>query len=257
VASLEDTQQCWSCRSVHQERRILLFGIARPEVPLLRQEFPFGWHLEDSDRGRSRDGGRFIAVRLVQFWRYGAGYLFLSCNAAFYRISELPQRKNQDSLYKCWIGYRARHFARWALSPIHARKGWGKRSDVGGKLSLTRCCTRSRDSQPLTGVPADRHLTQSAPVAADFTRANREELARSRPAFIMDGLSLYNPALAIDRYPELGSWLARYREVARTRTIVIYRLIEPAATVPSSRPRVSRGTPRCLPARRPRASSWS
>jgi hypothetical protein len=85
--------------------------------------------------------------------------------------------------------------------------------------------TRFLDSQPLTGVPADRHLTQSAPVAAEFTRANREELARSRPTLLMDGLSLYNPALAMDGYPELQPWLANYREVARTRTIVIYRLI--------------------------------
>ncbi|MCU1275395.1 MAG: hypothetical protein JWO48_2826 [Bryobacterales bacterium] len=133
---------------------------------------------------------------------------------------------------------------------------WGFRPELFVYTGLP-AATRFLDSQPLTGVPADRHLTQSAPVAADFTRANREELARSRPAFIMDGLSLYNPVLAIDRYPELRSWLAQYREVARTRTIVIYRLIEPAATFPSSRPRVFRETPRFLPARRQRASSWS
>ena len=64
----------------------------------------------------------------------------------------------------------------------------------------------------------------SAPVNVEFTRANREELARSRPTFVVDGLSLYNPALAMDRYPELGPWFAQYQEVARTKMTVVYRL---------------------------------
>jgi len=80
--------------------------------------------------------------------------------------------------------------------------------------------------------PADRHLTQSAPVASDFTRANREELARARPRIVIDGLSLYNPALAMDRYPELRLWLAQYQEVARTPTTVIYRLSAAPARPP-------------------------
>jgi hypothetical protein len=83
--------------------------------------------------------------------------------------------------------------------------------------------TRFLDSQALTGVPADRHLTQSAPVPGEFTRENREELARTRPTFVMDGLGLYNHALAMDRYPELRPWLTQYQEVARTNGIVIYR----------------------------------
>jgi len=99
---------------------------------------------------------------------------------------------------------------------------WGFRPDLFVYTGLP-AATRFLDSQPLTGVPADRHLTQSAPVAAEFTRANRAELARARPAFVMDGLSLYNPALAMDRYADLRPWLAQYHEVARTRTIVIYR----------------------------------
>ena len=100
---------------------------------------------------------------------------------------------------------------------------WGFRPDLFVYTGLP-AGTRFLDSQPLTGVPADRHLRQSAPVGADFTRANREKLALSRPAILMDGLSLYNPMLAMNRYPELRPWLARYREIARTRTTVIYRL---------------------------------
>lgn len=103
---------------------------------------------------------------------------------------------------------------------------WGFRPDLWVYTGLP-AATRYLDSQALTGVPADRHLMQSAPVAADFPRANREELARARPSIVIDGLGLYNPALAMDRYPELRPWLAQYREVARTPTTVIYRL--PAA----------------------------
>jgi hypothetical protein len=40
----------------------------------------------------------------------------------------------------------------------------------------------------------------------------------------MDGLSLYNHALAMDRYAELRPWLTQYKEVARTKGIVIYRV---------------------------------
>ena len=52
--------------------------------------------------------------------------------------------------------------------------------------------------------------------------ARRAELARSRPAFVADGLGLYNPQLAITNYPDLREWLAGYREVGRTGGTVIY-----------------------------------
>ena len=106
---------------------------------------------------------------------------------------------------------------------------WGFRPELWVYTGLP-AATRFLDCQALTGVPADRHLAQSQPaVAADFTRANRLELAHSRPTFIMDGLSAYNPKLAMSVYPELRPWLAHYGEVARTRMIVVYRLLpEPA-----------------------------
>jgi len=100
---------------------------------------------------------------------------------------------------------------------------WGFRPDLWVYTGLP-AATRFLDSQPLTGVPADRHLTQSAPVDTEFTRMNREELARFHPTFVVDGLSLYNPALAIDRYEDLRTWFTQYREVLRTRTTVVYRL---------------------------------
>ena len=76
----------------------------------------------------------------------------------------------------------------------------------------------------MTGVPADRHLTQSASVLpADVTGKARRELAASHPDFIVDGLSEYNPRLALAGYPELKDWLSHYREIARIRAMVIYR----------------------------------
>jgi len=79
------------------------------------------------------------------------------------------------------------------------------------------------DAQPLTGVPADRHLTQSAPLETDAPRERRAELARSAPSFILDGLGLYNPRLTIGNYPDLRKWLGNYREAGRTGGTVIYR----------------------------------
>ena len=191
-----------------------------------------------------------MVLLLIPMIRFGPRYVLLARDLA----TGQPHRWNDVAMDQ--DSRAAAGILRCMAHPADTLFVWGFRPELFVYTELS-AATRFLDSQPLTGVPADRHLTQSAPVAADFTRGNREELARSRPAFVMDGLSLYNPALAIDRYPELRSWLAQYREVARTRTIVIYRLIEPAATVPSSRPLVSRGRPRCLPARRPRASSWS
>jgi hypothetical protein len=40
----------------------------------------------------------------------------------------------------------------------------------------------------------------------------------------VDGLGLYNPKLAIGRYPNLREWLSYYREVGRSGATVIYEL---------------------------------
>lgn len=103
---------------------------------------------------------------------------------------------------------------------------WGYRPELWVYTGL-RDATRFLDSQPLTGVPADRHLTQSEPVTKDGPRAAREELARSRPSFVLDGLSAYNPKLAIGTYPELRDWFAQYKLVARTGSTLIYQRSPP------------------------------
>ncbi len=98
---------------------------------------------------------------------------------------------------------------------------WGYRPEIYVYTGL-HPATRFLDSQAMTGVPADRHLTQSTVVLTKGTREAREELARSRPDVLIDGLGLYNPALTMDHYAELRPWLAEYREVARTKGSVVY-----------------------------------
>jgi hypothetical protein len=109
---------------------------------------------------------------------------------------------------------------------------WGYRPEIYVYSHLA-AATRFLDSQPLTGVPADRHLTQSAPVETAESSARRAELAASRPTFVVDGLGAYNPRLALRAYPDLRSWMAEYRELARTGGTVIYRRLPPPAPPPA------------------------
>jgi hypothetical protein len=100
---------------------------------------------------------------------------------------------------------------------------WGYRPDI---VAYTRLPVAGRfwDSQPVTGVPADRHLTDSRPVDAGLARRNRQELIRTRPSFLVDGLSSYNPGLDIHRYPDLASWLAHYCVIGQAGATTVYRL---------------------------------
>ncbi|HEX5431008.1 MAG TPA: hypothetical protein VFW83_03515 [Bryobacteraceae bacterium] len=100
---------------------------------------------------------------------------------------------------------------------------WGYRPDI---VAYSRLAVAGKlwDSQPLTGVPADRHLSDSHPVAADWARENRMDLLRApAPDFLADGLSRYNPALDIHRYPELTDWLKQYCLVEQTGGTDLYR----------------------------------
>ncbi len=98
---------------------------------------------------------------------------------------------------------------------------WGYRPEIYVYSGL-RAATRYLDSQPLTGVPADRHLTQSAPVETGQSRARRAELAKSRPAWLVDGLGGYNPHLAVTAFPDLREWLTHYREAGHSGASVVY-----------------------------------
>jgi hypothetical protein len=99
---------------------------------------------------------------------------------------------------------------------------WGFRPEIYVYSHLP-AATRFLDSQPLTGVPADRHLTQSTPVETVESRSRRAELAASRPTFVVDGLGEYNPRLALTGFSDLRAWMAGYREVGRSAGSVVYR----------------------------------
>jgi hypothetical protein len=106
---------------------------------------------------------------------------------------------------------------------------WGYRPGI---FAYTRMLAGSRflDSQPLTGVPAERHFYASEPVIPEWARANRAELARAAPTFVVDSLALMNPRLAIEQFLDLRPWLAQYGLVGRTPLSLIYqRLPSPDA----------------------------
>jgi hypothetical protein len=125
--------------------------------------------------------------------------------------------------------HRAAEIVNSAARPASQSKDtifvWGYRPDV---IAYTRLPIAGRylDSQPLTGVPADRHLSDARSVAPEWARENRAELARAdpsfRPTFLVDGLSLYNPQLALGSYPDLAPWFDQYCPLARAGLIAIY-----------------------------------
>lgn len=100
---------------------------------------------------------------------------------------------------------------------------WGYRPDVFVFSGLP-AGTRFLDSQPLTGVLADRHLLVSTPTLPEIARTNRAELKGERPEWIVDGLGPLNRELSIRSFPDLEPWLSSYEEIWRTGMSVIYRL---------------------------------
>lgn len=100
---------------------------------------------------------------------------------------------------------------------------WGFRPDIFVYSGMP-AGARFLESQPISGVLADRHLFSSEALAPDFIAPNRAELLGTQPQWIVDGLGLYNPGLAIAHQPYLANWFAGYREVARTQFSIVYRM---------------------------------
>jgi hypothetical protein len=155
-----------------------------------------------------------LALLLLPLVRFGPRYVTLANDLLHDRQTEWSDlAMNQDS--------------RAAADRIDREQAtllvWGYRPDI---FAYTRMAAGSRflDSQPLTGVLADRHLTSAEAAAPELAAQNRRELIQTRPTWIVDGLGPLNPALAMTIYPDLRDWLAGYREVGRTRYSIIYRL---------------------------------
>lgn len=146
----------------------------------------------------------FLILLLIPLLRFGPRYVQVNSN-----WSDLAL--NQDS--------------EAASRLIRGKPGtllvWGYRPDV---FAYTRmpAGTRFLDSQPLTGVLADRHLTNSTLTFPELAARNRQELITTRPTYIVDGLGPLNAGLAITNYPDLRSWLANYHEIGRTKLSVVF-----------------------------------
>ncbi|HLH02252.1 MAG TPA: glycosyltransferase family 39 protein [Bryobacteraceae bacterium] len=103
---------------------------------------------------------------------------------------------------------------------------WGYRPDV---YVFTRLTSDGKfwDSQPVTGVPADRHLHASGPIYAGPAAQNRTDFVKTKPIWFVDGLGLMNPHLAPVVFPEVREFLKNYREAGRTKLSIVYRRINP------------------------------
>jgi hypothetical protein len=160
--------------------------------------------------GSGRRGYLLAALLLIPLVRFAPTY-FLAARDAGWRDTAM----DRDSR-------AAAAMVRAAAKAGDTLFVWGYRPEIYVYTHLP-AATRFLDSQPLTGVPADRHLTQSAPVETQESRARRAELAASRPTFVVDGLGEYNRRLAVTEFGDLRAWMAGYREVGRSAGSVIYR----------------------------------
>jgi hypothetical protein len=159
--------------------------------------------------------GRYRAVvwllLLIPLARFGPRYVALASDLVQHRETQWSDlAMNEDS-----------HAAADRIGRDGTLLVWGYRPDIFAYTRM-KAGTRFLDSQPLTGVLADRHLTNSAVIAPEWAAENRKELSKTAPAWIVDGLAPYNPMLAISNYPDLKEWLAGYREVGRTQATIIY-----------------------------------
>ncbi len=103
---------------------------------------------------------------------------------------------------------------------------WGYRPNVVAYSRLP-IAGRMWESQPITMVPADRHLKLYEPLDAEWAARNQEELLRTKPTIIVDGLSAYNPQLDLQQLPRLAEWMKRYCKVGSAgRGMTVYRLCQ-------------------------------
>lgn len=155
-----------------------------------------------------------IALLLVPFIRFGPRYVRLA-------LDDMEHREpHWTDVILDLDSQRAARIVCALRRPGSTLFVWGYRPDL---YVYTRMTAPSLfwDSQPLTGVPADRHLHATTVVYGGPAAQNRRLLIRSNPTFLVDGLGLLNPQLAPTVYPELRPWLAQYRLVARTNLSLI------------------------------------
>ena len=174
-------------------------------------------------------GGRGIVVALRVRRRWATGALIVLLAVPFVRFGPRYVRMAE---HQPWGDVALDVDSREVAARINAlaKPGdtlfvWGYRPDV---YVYTRLNLASKfwDSQPLTGVAADRHLGAREPVVNEETKAHLRVVEESRPTFFVDGLGMLNENLKPGRFVEMRELLSGYREVGRTRLSVIYRRSE-------------------------------
>jgi hypothetical protein len=163
-----------------------------------------------------RAAALLIALLLVPLIRFGPRYALLALDNLQHRNPNWPDVvMDLDS-------QRAAAEIRSLARPGDTLFVWGYRPDL---YVYTRMSPDGRfwDSQPLTGVPADRHLSATNAIYGGPATANRRELAHSHPDFIVDGLSRFNPKLSPSVFLGLRPWMASYKLVDQTKLSLIYR----------------------------------
>lgn len=218
---------CWKSEHAAQRRRLILWTLlAASGVVLGWRFFPRYYFLllpplvAAGARGILRMGRlRWIvpALLLIPLIRFGPRYVTLAADL----LAGRPHLWRDVALDQ-----DSRAAARFLLK--RARLGdtllvWGYRPEIFVYTRL-KPATRYLESQPLTGVFADRHLFQTKVSDHQLARAGRQELLRARPTWLVDGLTPINPALAMHSYPDLRPWIAGYQLVGSTRLARIYRI---------------------------------
>jgi len=158
----------------------------------------------------------FLSVALlVPFVRFGPRYASLGYDALLGRSPRWTDAVMDLDSHAAAAKIRA------VSQPGDTLFVWGYRPDIYVWTRLTADGI-FWDSQPLTGVPADRHLKVEKPIFTAATSANRGQLAKTAPKFVVDGLGPLNPSLAIGKYPDLRAWLKHYALVGKTKFCTIY-----------------------------------
>ena len=161
-----------------------------------------------------------LAIPLV---RFGPRYAMLAGDLMAGRITYWSDVLLNDDSKQVSRTIRARE------QPGDTLLVWGYRPDIFAYTQLP-VAGRFLDSQLLTGVIADRHLTSTHVSFPSLAAANRQRLTSLRPAWIVDGLAPINPALAITAYPELQQWLStNYTQRGSTQNSIVYCLRQRAA----------------------------
>jgi len=211
----------WQDRSPERWRLAVWAGLSLAAVALGWRFFPRYYFqlLPVAARGFTQLGKWRVAVLvvlLIPLVRFGPRYPLLALEVAQGRSHNwLDVAMDKDSR-------EAAGAVRGLAQPGDTLFVWGYRPEILVYAGLP-AATRFLDSQPLTGVFADRHLVHYRPSILSWTAAHHNELARSKPTFVLDGLGLYNPYLALTAYPDLTGWIINYEPVARTTFTVIYK----------------------------------